>query len=231
MFLPALTCSAVVRCAAQINELQSTKVVRLNILKTNDPPKPPVNLQIELSVSPGTETPGRLRRGCYNGGTLNNNQECTNEFPNNPDTVLSMLQDMDLDPLRFVVTELPTKGTYSGPLDTTTGEFTYTPFAGVNREWDNFQYYITDCPLGCTPANGCPNKNPPGCAITANVTVTILIGNPTGMRAKTKSYEIDEDTVLQSDTEASPPLLAELERATYDEAGISAGDAAVIQLK
>eukprot|EP00951_Prasinocladus_malaysianus_P038826 scaffold429394_cov41-Prasinocladus_malaysianus.AAC.1 len=72
------------------------------------------------------------------------------------------------------------------------------PNAGILTEWDSFKYKITDCPIGCQPGDDCKTKDPPGCEETGTITVTILIGNPSGMRAKSKSYSLLEDRVLQT---------------------------------
>lgn len=219
----------------QIDELQSTKIARLNIVKSNDAPLPPIGNAFEIQVAPGVTVQAKMRRGCYNRpqSSLNAQYECVNELAQDPEALLPMTVDIDRDPLRFIITKLPEKGVIRNSSQYS-GEFYYSPNLGVNADWDSFQYYITDCPVGCTPASGCVNKDPPGCVYTATVTVNIRIGNPIGMRARSKSYQMLEDTVLASGyPELSGPgnITVELQRSTFEEAGWSEADGLASELR
>lgn len=178
-----------------------------------------------------------MRRGCYNRpqGGLNAFNICVREFPQDLDAVLPMELDLDRDPLRFIVTKLPEKGVLLS-VDEDSGLFSFQPNEGVTADWDSFKYYITDCPRGCTPENGCLTKTPPGCANTVNVTVSIRIGDPSGMRGRSKSYSVWEDRILATGwidptSPGIPGGLVQLERSTFEEAEWSNAEAAAAQLR
>ena len=217
----------------QIAELEGTKVARLNILRTNDAPLPPEDNRFEIQVAPGVATEGKMRRGCYNRpqSGLNAFNICLREFPEDLDSILPMEVDIDRDPLRFIITKEPERGTFLR-VDPDSGLFSYMPNDGVTAEWDSFKYYITDCPPGCQPGEGnCPNKDPPDCSNTVDVEVTVRIGDPTGMRAKGKTYNMWEDLTLQNNWidpttgKVNTETKVELQRSTFAEAGWSTQDA------